>query len=161
VRENEIDLERVKFVELKHDRIPSRMRLKEGDLLLTRKGSYGICAVVTKEHEKCTISSEIIKITLKPGINPYYIAVFMNSDLGKMQFRRLAVGAIMPGINHGALKSLKVLIPPRRVQDEIENQTKERIGLASRLKQEAKNLEGKVDMEIEAIILSKGQVSEN
>jgi len=158
VRENEIDLEEVKLVELSPAKIPFSIRLKEGDILFTRKGSYGICAVVTKELENCIISSEIIKITLKAGFNSYYVAAFMNSELGKMQTRRIAVGAIMPGISHGALEAIRVLIPADELQTEIVREIKKRIALARRLEREAERLEQVVDENIEMIILGKQQI---
>lgn len=161
VKENEIILSNVKYVNLSFNNVPSKIRLKDGDVLFTRKGSYGICAVVTNKTISSIISSEIIKISLKPTIDPHFFAAFINSSIGKMQSKKFAVGAIMPGISHRALKAMQVVVPPLEVQYLITQEISKRITLARQLLHEACELEKLVDEEIEKIILERQERGED
>jgi len=155
IKENMIDLSDVKRVERKPEELRKAIQLSEGDILFTRKASYGICAVVTKALENAIISSEIIRLVPKSNINPFYIAAFLNSRLGKMQSNRMAVGTIMPGINHPSLKSIKVIIPPVEIQNKIADEVRRRTEKARKLLENAKEVVEKARNEVERIIRGK------
>ncbi|MFM6401753.1 MAG: hypothetical protein ACKPFF_34175, partial [Planktothrix sp.] len=57
--------------------------LQLGDILFTRKGSFGNSAVVTEQEINGIISSEIMLIRLAPiykeAILPEYVSLFLNS----------------------------------------------------------------------------------
>ena len=95
------DLKRGHISSKKIRKIPSdtemlkRIMLKEGDLLISRSGSVGIASVVTKKWEGAIISSHVIKIRLKEGINQKYIEIIFNSDIGKNQIKRVSTGALV------------------------------------------------------------------
>jgi type I restriction enzyme S subunit len=85
-----------------------KQKPKLGDLLLTRKGSFGIAAVVM-ESTDFLCSSEVFcckpsKIEFMP-----ILAWFLNSLAGNMQFWQFSTGTTMPGINQENLAS--ILIP--------------------------------------------------
>ncbi|MDD3661476.1 MAG: restriction endonuclease subunit S [Candidatus Dojkabacteria bacterium] len=91
---------------------------KKGNLLLTRKGSYGNAAVYETTDE-AIVSSEVFCVRLGERIIPEYMAIFINSELGRLQFERNAVGAIMGSISQNALSSVFVPVPPQDVQEKI------------------------------------------
>lgn len=153
IKENMIDLNDVKYVKTKPEEVSKNIQLSEGDILFTRKASYGICAVVTKASENAIISSEIIRLVLKNDINPFYVAAFLNSRLGRMQSDRMAVGTIMPGINHPSLRSMKIVIPQIEVQDKIADEVKRRREEARKLRRRAIEVEKKATNEVEKTII--------
>ena len=105
---NELDLSGVMYIEIQPTSLPKKFHLTSGDLLITRKGSYGFCTSVTKEMEQMVFSSEIIRVPLHKGWDADYIALFLNSPYGRYQFDRLGTGTTMKGINHENLADIKV-----------------------------------------------------
>ncbi len=99
-------------------------RVKKGELLITRKGTYGNAVVVNQEMEdkQCVISSEVFKISLKNDkyrINPYFLSYYINSRISKIQMERVKTRGIMGSLSQDALNSLKIAIPAIDVQNEI------------------------------------------
>ena len=80
---------------------------KIGDLLLTRKGSFGIAAVVM-ESDEFLCSSEVF--SCKPKKQEYMpiLAYFLNSTAGNMQFWQFSTGSIMPSINQDNLYNIQI-----------------------------------------------------
>ncbi len=96
------------------------IKLESGDLLLTRKGSYGIALVVDKEHTNCIICSEIFRIVLKKeNINPYYVSYWLNSSVAQKYIKRISTGAIMGHISQEVLKEIIIPLPEINTQNEI------------------------------------------
>ncbi len=96
------------YVRINVDDVPSRQRVHNGDLLITRKGSFGICAGAVREDERAIISSEIIRVRLKKDFDADFIAFFLNSVFGRSKFDRLATGTMMQGISHGNLDEIRL-----------------------------------------------------
>ena len=99
-------------------------RVKKGEILITRKGTYGNAVVVDQEMEdkQCVISSEVFKISLKNDkyqINPYFLSYYINSRISKIQMERVKTRGIMGSLSQDALNSLKIAIPAIDVQNEI------------------------------------------
>lgn len=95
-------------VALRPTDIPEKQRILDGDLLITRKGSYGICASVMKRDEDVIISSEIIRVRLNSEFIADYVAAFLNSEFGHSKFDRVATGTMMLGISHGNLADIRI-----------------------------------------------------
>jgi len=85
-----------------------KQKPKLGDLLLTRKGSFGIAAVVM-ETDEFLCSSEVFSCKPKKPEHMPILAWFLNSNAGNMQFWQFSTGTTMPGINQDNLGN--ILIP--------------------------------------------------
>ncbi len=79
-----------------------------GDLLITRKGSFGYASVVMESTAFLTSSEVFVCKPKKPELMPL-LSLFLNSPSGQMQFRQFSTGTTMPGINQGNLAN--ILIP--------------------------------------------------
>jgi type I restriction enzyme, S subunit len=86
----------------------AKQKPKIGDLLLTRKGSFGIAAVVM-ECADFLCSSEVFSCKPKNRELMPILAWFLNSTAGNMQFWQFSTGTTMPGINQENLAN--ILIP--------------------------------------------------
>jgi restriction endonuclease S subunit len=88
----------------------SKVKLKEGDVLMSRSGSLGVLCVVEKQWVHSLISSHLIILRIEDtAINSYFLALFLSSIAGKLQIVKNSNGGVQPEINHPALKS--ILIP--------------------------------------------------
>lgn len=118
IKEFFIDLSSVVYIS-RESRIKQNIKLREGDILLSRSGSLGIAAIVTPDLSNSVISSHLMRMPTK-GINPYFLVAFLNSRFGKGQIIQRNNGAVVPEINHPSLKTILVPILSEDKQKEIE-----------------------------------------
>jgi restriction endonuclease S subunit len=126
IKEFFIDLSSVVYIS-KESKIKQNIKLREGDILLSRSGSLGIAAVAMPDLSNSIISSHLMRIPVK-NINPYFLVAFLNSKFGKSQIMQRNNGAVVPEINHPSLRELIVPIFPEEKQREIENLVKSAYG---------------------------------
>ena len=153
--EGNVNMDQVKRINIPPERIPNKIKLKSGDLLITRSGTVGICTVVSKDLENAVISSHLIRVVLKEDISPDYVRVFFNSRFGRTQIKQKIIGQIIGEISQNALKSIKIPLPSRSIQYKIANEVKRRIENAKELQKNGKQIVEKAKEEIEKIILGE------
>ena len=91
-----------------------------GDIVMTRKGTVGNCAVYPTALEPGVMHSDLLRIRVDTSkVLPILLAhVLQKSNHVATQLGAIASGAVMPGINVTKLKQLTVPIPPMAVQIE-------------------------------------------
>ncbi|HFR5715446.1 MULTISPECIES: restriction endonuclease subunit S [Escherichia] len=138
----------------KHNDLRSH-QVKPGGLLLSVRGTIGRAAVFDSEkYSTASLNAAVVTIDCKPTINPYYLAAFLNSEVGRIQSNRIANGAVQLNMNLKETASNLIVIPPINLQETIAATflSKNRaIILANLLIQSAKTL-------VEALI--EGQLTE-
>lgn len=120
--------------EIKHvDGAPLNKLLKPNDILICRSRAVGTAALVTEAENDFTFGSFILRIRLKEttDISPQYMVSFLNSDLGKIQFKFLQTGSEKfaftektgrgggNNINTTNLKKLMVILPEPKERQTI------------------------------------------
>jgi type I restriction enzyme M protein len=111
ILENWIDFEGAKKI----DRDLSKQVLykslaKDGQVLLTIAGTIGNASVAYKLPEFTNSNQAIANITLKDGISPFYISMYLNSKFGKLQTKRLTISSVQPNLLLVQVKNIKVPI---------------------------------------------------
>ena len=104
--------------------VSSRSRLRPRDVVLPRsgEGSLGKHRVaVFLGDEPAGVGSFVDLIRLQ-GLNPFYLAAFLKSRLGRSQVSRLANGVGVPNISFDEIRSLRVPALPALCQQAIERQ---------------------------------------
>jgi hypothetical protein len=77
----------------------------EGDVVVTRVGTIGLSARIPKECEGGTISDNLIRLRIiSDELNSYYLALFLDSTLGRSLMIRNSRGSVQQRLNHGNLK---------------------------------------------------------
>lgn len=99
---------------------PPRSRLQKGDLLLANSGvgCIGRAAVFKKSDEPCNISQHINLVRVK-GIEPEYLAVYLQTRFAQLQIHREKCGVGPCGINFDRIKSILVPILPEDLRQEV------------------------------------------
>lgn len=121
VKQGEFDFSKIQYIDFSSDEITKNIQLKRGNILLTRKGTYGNALSLDKDYDY-VISSEVFYIELKTDlIDSKYLEIFFNSNIGQKQFNRVSIGAIMGSLSQEALKTLKIPLPPKDIQQQIIN----------------------------------------
>jgi type I restriction enzyme S subunit len=92
--------------------------LVDGDLLVTRTGSIGKCAIYTEAIGPALPSAYLIRVRLKlERIRPRYALLFLLSDGGQEQLGLGITAVTQPNINAGVIERLRLPIPNIETQD--------------------------------------------
>ncbi|MFI5676446.1 restriction endonuclease subunit S [Streptomyces cellulosae] len=97
-----------------------RYRLAEGDLLLTRTGTVGRCALVTREQHEW-LYTQLVRLRLgTPDLSlAAYLTGYLSAGAAQRWMARRAAGATIPSISLRDLGDLPVLLPPLAEQKAI------------------------------------------
>ncbi|MFW6118441.1 MAG: restriction endonuclease subunit S [Chloroflexota bacterium] len=108
-------------IEVSEAEIRKDVKLKVGDVLFSRKGTFGRSAVVEEAFVEAIISSEVMLLRLKDPsqINPYYLSAFLNSKYGFYQVERRTHGVSNFSISQRDVGELKIPIAPPSFQNNI------------------------------------------
>jgi len=152
VRNGRIDTENSVKIPFEYDEIDKDVKLKIGDVLFTRKGTFGQAAVVRDRQEKSIISSEIMLLRMKKefskDILPDYLALYFNSNFGYQQVIRRVHGVAYYSISQPDLAQILILIPKIPVQEKIT----EKILSSLDAEKEAKRLLAEAKSAVEGMI---------
>jgi restriction endonuclease S subunit len=143
VKENGIDLSDVVFIgSVIHNGELLRSQLRAQDVLLTITGSYGISAVVPESLLPANINQHVVKMTFdKNEVNPQYLSLYLNSNLGRGQMERAVTGSTRFALDYPSVKSLQVLLPKKAKQDDIVSEVYAVYREASNIKKRISELE--------------------
>lgn len=96
-------------------------RVNIDDLIVNKSGvgTWGRGIVLTKNYGKMVVSQDTMRIRLR-GISPYYVAIYLWSNLGHRQQERNFVGVGATHIDFDELRTIKIPLIPDKVQRHIE-----------------------------------------
>lgn len=115
VRDDELRLDDVAFVQPPSSAEATRTRTRPGDVLLSITADLGRVAVVPDNLGPAHISQHLA--LLRPrGIEPEFLSAFLASQGGQHQFARLNRHGVKAGLNFDDIREVDVLTPPRTVQ---------------------------------------------
>ena len=155
-----IDLSDAKFITREvHNNMLKRSQLKKDDLVFTITGRIGSVAVVPDNFEG-NINQHSVRFHLKNQIsniiiNPSYVAAFLNSELGKSLAIREVTGGTRPALDYKALKSLKIILPPIKIQNKIVTEIESRLAKVAELRSEANDSVEQAKKRVEQILLAE------
>jgi type I restriction enzyme, S subunit len=116
IMEYGLDLEKDPlYISLEDHKRMERAEVIPGDVVLTIAGSIGNSCVI-KGVERANINQAIVKIRPSEEINSDYLAIFLNSHLGKFQTERLANGAVQLNVNFSETGDIKIIVPSLDIQ---------------------------------------------
>jgi restriction endonuclease S subunit len=120
ITEYDFDLSDIKFVDINFSKIPSKITIKAGDLVLGRTGTIGLTHLVDERLDGAVMSQHITKIIVNEKlINKYYLIAYLNSKFTRKQMEREALGSMQVELTLDATKNLLVLVPTPKEQEEI------------------------------------------
>ncbi len=123
VKDGRINFESAVKIPISMAEVNKPVGLQVGDILFTRKGSFGNSAVVTELEVDGIISSEImlLRLTLasRQEVLPEYLSLFLNSKFGYLQVERRVHGVAYYSISQSDLANLLIPILPKPQQKKI------------------------------------------
>ena len=143
--DGELDYTNMKYLPANHEEFPELL-LEGGDLLFNRTNSaelVGKTAVYRDTGKPTSFASYLIRVKTLEGVEPDYIAFFLNSSLGKEWVKGCVSQNVgQANVNGSKLKALTIPLPSKVEQAEIARQVSERTGIQVRL---SKNINHQLD----------------
>lgn len=119
IKGNQIKFNTPYFISEKWSKEHPRSILKKGDVLIVQTGDIGQVACVTDEFEGCNCHALIIfQVKKKMGYGEY-ISTLLSSNFGNNELKSVQTGALLPHLNVGTIKYIKLPVPPKEEQLEI------------------------------------------
>lgn len=87
------------------------LRVKQGDLLVTRSGTIGRVAYVTKRLDGAIVSDDMIRVRIPNENVRLYVYAFLQSQAGYNQMLRNEYGSVQQHLEPRHLRSLLVPVP--------------------------------------------------
>ncbi|NVM03510.1 MAG: N-6 DNA methylase [Candidatus Helarchaeota archaeon] len=147
---NTISSELISYNEMKVYEAPSRAsyEVRKGDLITAVAGvSTGTkkhaSAYITEEFDGCICTNGFRVLRTKNeelNLDPFYLLYFLRSKEFLMQMYRYRTGATIPAVSDTDLKKILILIPEKRIQDEIVKKVKR----SYRLRRESQKIMNKL-----------------
>ncbi|WP_346979932.1 restriction endonuclease subunit S [Christensenella minuta] len=97
----------------------SDLKLKRGDLLLTRSGTIGNSTIVSQTLEDVVFSDDVIRVTPKNPIDLGYLYAFFRSETGYKILQTNQYGSVIRHIEPEHLYSICVPNPPEAIKKKI------------------------------------------
>ena len=113
-------------IKINFSNIPNKVKLRENDILFTRKGNYGKNCLVFDGIKNSLISSEIMLLRKKHNTFSHaYLSIFLRSKFGSNQIERNVHGVSNFSITQEALENIKIPSFTENFQLQIEGLVKE------------------------------------
>jgi hypothetical protein len=87
-----------------------RSSLAEHDLILSTRGTVGLCALVTKDVLPANIDQDVARIALvgKHGFQPAFVLAYLNSCFGQDYMLRNASGMVQQGLSLAKVRQIPI-----------------------------------------------------
>jgi len=141
------DLKYISSLSFKNTDELQKYVVRYGWILITERGTIGVCSLVSKSQDGWLASHNILRIIPKK-INNGYLLAYLNSEYGQIQLKFAGLGAVVSVLDPQDVNNTLIPIPSKDVQDEIGNRVIQAYDLrdsAIRIEEEAiKQLEQKM-----------------
>lgn len=108
-----------KFISRLADCDMDELRLKEGTLLLTRSGTIGNVAYVSKSLDGRVFSDDVIRISFKQKHDLGYVYAFLKSKIGNTLLKTNGYGSVVTHIEPDHLEEIQVPNVPTMLRQRI------------------------------------------
>lgn len=111
------------FITPKRHMEESKTGLNRGDIMLAKTGKEAASVVL---REECNVSQDVVAIRPnRQRINPFYLAVFLNTRFGILQMQRWFQGQVQAHLSLPDARQVLVALPSPRFQEKIESKIHE------------------------------------
>lgn len=93
--------------------------LKEGDIVMARRGEMGRCAIVTKAEDGWLCGTGSLVLRMPTGMYAPFLALVIGAPEAREYLGGASVGATMQNLNQGILAKMPVGVPPLAEQRRI------------------------------------------
>lgn len=95
------------------------LRVKRGQILLTRSGTVGLCTIVGTALDGQAVSDDVIRIDCKDMESLGYLYAFLRTETGKAIIQTSEYGAVISHIEPKHLEFIPIPKPPQAVKKQV------------------------------------------
>lgn len=126
-------LESAARVDLDEFRLQTQRRIPQGgDVVYSRELSYGWAAVIPPDTDVC-LSQGMVLLRPDDRMSPEFLALVLNSPIGRTQAEGSAIGSAHPHINLRNIRGYSIPVPAWDVQADLVDQLSELSRIRARL----------------------------
>jgi type I restriction enzyme S subunit len=116
--------------------------LREGDVVLGRRGEMGRCAVVRRQDAGLLCGTGSVFIRPDPRVlTAVYTAAWLSTPSTRRQLERMALGITLPNLNRSIVASLLVPVPPLPLQSKFCRMSDRRNALATSMRGSSRSVD--------------------
>jgi type I restriction enzyme, S subunit len=93
--------------------------LKQGDVIMGRRGEMGRCAIITKIEDGWLCGTGSLFIRPLKTINSFYLVYLLSNEKIKTVFESESLGITMANLNAKIVNNLKINVPPINIQNKF------------------------------------------
>ncbi len=108
----------ISVTELKAKELAS-YKLREGDLVMARRGEMGRSALVTAREDGWLCGTGSFVLNFNDEVSRKFLLILFKTNYVKSYLGGNSVGSTMTNLNHGILNKMPIMVPPVNEQREI------------------------------------------
>jgi type I restriction enzyme, S subunit len=97
----------------------SRSEVLAGDLLITKAGRIGSASVYPDDLPSGNITSHLVRVRLKPGIDPNYVAEFLETTVGRAVTERHSFKSTRPELTKAEIESCFIALIDKTLMSQV------------------------------------------
>lgn len=97
------------------------LKVRKGELLLTRSGTIGNCTIVSKTIEDKVFSDDVIRVTFENDYDLGFVYAFLRTEIGSMLLQTNNYGAVISHIEPEHLRNVPIPNPNTILKNQIHN----------------------------------------
>jgi len=140
-----LNLETIRRTTKEIEKTFARARLREGDILLSIRGTVGRVCVVPQELKDANITQDTARLSVQPALNAGFVKWFLRAAPTQKRMQKAVKGVAVRGINIGDVRALQMPLPPLSEQQEIVRRVESLFALADQLELRLAKARGQVD----------------
>ncbi len=107
------------FITAEKHKAEYKTALENGDLMMVKTGRSGASVVL---EPQCNVSQDVIAVKLhRDRVNPYFLAVYLNTSFGASEMNRWFQGQVQPHLSLDDARRILIALLPDETQSEIED----------------------------------------
>jgi type I restriction enzyme S subunit len=110
-----------------------RSRLREGDLLLSIRGTVGRLVEIPAALAGANITQDTARLSIQPALSNSYIFWYLKSMMAQSRMQAATKGVAVRGLNIGDVRALQVPMPSLPEQQEIVRRVEDLFAFADRI----------------------------
>jgi len=149
IRPDKLNLENFVYINSSdNDTVLAKSKIRDGDVLVVRTGYPGTACVVPPEFDGANCIDLIILRPKKQVVDCNYLSRFLNSEYGKAQALAGNTGLAQQHLNIGAIRQVKIPLPPLALQQQFARVVQE----VEQIRERQTELKRKIDVLFEGLI---------
>lgn len=114
------DPDNIMYISKESAEAESTASVEHGDVLISRSGTLGLSIAISEQLNRAIYGSYFIRI--RPNrriVNPWYLMLYLNSQIGQLQVERANTGGVQTNLTIPVISAIQIVLPPIYIQEQF------------------------------------------